>query len=84
MKITVTQEDIDKAKNLRGVLPCSIVCPVALAMHRITGLEWSVGNISACSNTDSTIAIPDFVQQFIYDFDTRRKVLPLEFEATER
>lgn len=78
MKITVTQEDIDK-----GLPNRCYECPVSLAVKRALGardvsVSWTItahvdGEILKFNKTDP-------ITRFVAAFDARQPVQPFEFE----
>lgn len=85
MKISVTQDDIDK-----GIRLLSDSCPVAIAMNRCgfvrsaaykTYLIWNHrGTFSGWNG----MATPLLVKEFITKFDEGQAVSPFEFDLDER
>ena len=74
MKISVTQEDIDKGKR-----EDSCVCPIALAVRRQTGRLFHIDDTNADDGYD-TIQLPIKARQFVRSYDNGNPVEPFEFE----
>lgn len=75
MKITVTQEDIEKGK--RGCRNC----PIALATNRTTLLDAAVYPHCIISVDMGTVwVLPKKAQQFIQRFDDGKPVHPFTFD----
>lgn len=73
-RVEVTQDDID-----RGVPDRRCDCPIALALHRLTGKHWNV--FQNCVRFNSlTIALPMEARFFIRCFDRKEQVDPFAFE----
>lgn len=77
MKISVTQEDIDKGERNE----CRR-CPVALALARagFSGWEVDAGTIFLPHSTAEPIRTPVEVTRFVLDFDEGLPVFPFTFE----
>lgn len=76
MKITVTQNDID---NGRIGQPES--CALALAIGRAAGHTSSVGFTSVMIEGE-VYSLPKIAEDFRRDFDSYKKVEPIEFEIS--
>ncbi|AXH46555.1 hypothetical protein SEA_ROBINSPARKLES_110 [Gordonia phage RobinSparkles] len=81
MKVTVTQEHIDKGK------PWEICnCPIALALKEkgFANVEVSTLAISVGKNNQALLnhySVPSIAKQFIKAFDDGQTVEPFEFET---
>ncbi|ANA87336.1 hypothetical protein PBI_KAMPE_104 [Gordonia phage Kampe] len=81
MKVTVTQEHIDKGKRWEI---CN--CPIALALKEkgFNNVEVSTFEISASKHNDLMInhyRVPSVAKRFIKSFDDGHPVEPFTFEA---
>ena len=77
-QICVTQEDI----NL-GCRHVANHCPIAMAMKRETGSEWSVGAFAMQFLADEKVRIihlPRECGKFVSNFDSGIRVKPFSFE----
>jgi len=78
LTIEVTQEDIDK-----GCRASPWSCPVALALERANGKQYSVGTKSFNERFkyyEDSLNLPEHVQDFILRFDTSKPVQPFSFQ----
>lgn len=77
--ITVTQEDIDKARKANG-LP-SMICPIAQAIHRKRSRkQWRVGSAVIITANGDNVPLPKRAVNFIERFDAEKKpVKPFSF-----
>ncbi len=75
MKITVTQQDIDKGR------PGShVACPLALAIQRVyprkrIGVSGSLARVGRYSYT-----LPEVASEFVFRVDRHQGVKPFEFD----
>ena len=75
MKVTVTQEDIDKGRPQVGH-----GCPIAIAVKRSnkSNTVW-IGRFTAFIGADC-YPLPGTAMQFVKDFDNNKPVEPFTFE----
>jgi hypothetical protein len=75
IKVEVTQSDID-----HGTRQSNTSCPIAIALERITGERWSVGQSHCRSIRASHYEyLPYDAQQFVRRFDIGAPVAPFCF-----
>lgn len=74
MKVTVTQEHID-----RGTRLLSTGCPVARAIAALGFTNVTVGGLTAYAGPAQRWALPKTARQFIEKFDGRKPVSPFTF-----
>jgi hypothetical protein len=81
IKIEVTQDDINKGERGNARF-----CPIARACSRIipnsskpsiAGGRWNYVNVN---NIERRFNVPDFVNDFINDYDLNNPVTPIEFD----
>lgn len=82
MRITVTQEDIEK-----GVRRNCVRCPIALAMTRQTGLPWFVDERGGIvfshkhpKNIQLMVDLPWQAMDFMSGFDSGLPMFPFTFD----
>lgn len=86
-RFVVTKKDIEN-----GVARTSNSCPIALSLNRVAkrlgfkkGCRARVGitiaSLVFSSGRRTPILLPEKAQQFISDFDSKRKVKPFSFEV---
>ena len=84
MKVTVTQEGIDKGAK------CSIhTCPIALAVKSKRGIvNVSVMEFHASvrrnGNSVTSYVLPNKARKFVDDFDNNKPVEPFSFEMRKK
>jgi hypothetical protein len=78
MKISVTQEDIDKGERYHN-----LQCPIAHAVYRAIGQRWLVGGDALSQKVPfgtNYYILPNSAINFIYRFDKKLPVTPFDFE----
>lgn len=78
IEISVTAEDIKQGEPCNGIL-----CPVARAIERITGLSLKVGIEFVEFSDGREAALPKIAQDFIWRFDVKDPVEPFTFTLEE-
>lgn len=81
MKIQVTREDIDKAREQMKTEGASTCCPIAQACKRKFGNEFIGVGKAWISLQQYFIFLPKPAVEFIRDFDKKHEVQPIEFEV---
>lgn len=75
MKITVTQEHIDKGDRCRASS-----CPLALALRETTGQPWIVSSMSAGTEYGHCRPLPQEARHFVVNYDHGALVKPFAFD----
>lgn len=84
MKIEVTQQDIDKAREMVKMgLAQSTCCPINLATERAFGDTTRTGlGLIRVGECGDAYPLPIKAREFIKAFDSGKEVAPIEFEVT--
>lgn len=75
MRITVTQQDIDKGEQGEAKH-----CPIARALKRATGEQCLVASKICFIGDREDIPLPENAQSFVSDFDCGFPVKPFSFD----
>jgi hypothetical protein len=82
IRVVVTADDIERGKR------CDLwSCPIALALFRVTGAKWEVGDHSASEIgrvRETEVELPDAAASFVRDYDNGEFPEPFEFELELR
>ena len=76
--VKVTKEDIRKGRP--GMWH---MCPIALALNRATGKEWTVDGRGAENKDGGRVILPQNARDFIGRFDQVAEGNPFEFSIEE-